>query len=149
MPPSIAALVFLVGIAGLFYLDRTSDAKTSWALSIPVMWLSIAGSRMISQWLSLGSVSLDNPDAYLEGSPVDRLIFTSMLAAAVLVLIGRRRESLELLRRNLPLVLFFLYCLVSVLWSDYPFVAFKRWTKAIGNVAIVMVVLTDPTRASP
>jgi len=144
MPPSLAALVFLVGIAGLFYLDWTSDSKTSGALWIPVIWLSIAGSRMISQWLALGSVSLDNPDAYLEGSPVDRLIFAGMLAVAVLVLIRRHRESRELLRRNLPIVAFFVYCLISVLWSDYPFVAFKRWTKAVGNLAIVMVVLTDP-----
>jgi exopolysaccharide production protein ExoQ len=145
MPPSLAAVVFLIGILGLFYLDRTSESKTSWALSIPVIWLSIAGSRMISQWLSLpGGVSLDNPDAYLEGSPLDRLIFTGLLAVGVAVLIARRQQSGQLLRRNLPIALFFLYCLLSVLWSDYPFVAFKRWSKAVGNLAMVMVVLTDP-----
>jgi exopolysaccharide production protein ExoQ len=145
MPPSVAAVVFLVGIAGLFYLDRTSESKTSVALWIPIIWLSIAGSRMVSQWLSLsGGVSLDTPDAYLEGSPTDRLIFMGLLAVTLCVLIARSKQSGELLRQNLPIVIFFSYCLISVMWSDYPFVAFKRWTKALGNMAMVMLVLTDP-----
>jgi O-antigen ligase len=47
-------------------------------------------------------------------------------------------------RRNLPIVLFFAYCAASIVWSDYASVAFKRWTKAAGDLVMVMVVLTDP-----
>jgi O-antigen ligase len=45
--------------------------------------------------------------------------------------------------------LFFAYCAISVLWSDYSFIAFKRWTKAVGDLAVVLVVVTDlnPTAA--
>jgi O-antigen ligase len=41
------------------------------------------------------------------------------------------------------------YCGISILWSDYPYVSFKRWTKDIGNIAMVMVVMTeaDPVEA--
>jgi len=38
---------------------------------------------------------------------------------------------------------FFLYCAVSVLWSDYPDVALKRWIKGLGDLAMILIVLTD------
>jgi O-antigen ligase len=105
------------------------------------MW--IAASRDVSQWFEPVS-PVASPDQYLEGSPLDRLIFTGLLVAAVAVLVDRAPRVKELLRANAPLVVFFLYCAVSVLWSDYPFVAFKRWTKAVGNLLMVLVVLTEP-----
>jgi O-antigen ligase len=46
-------------------------------------------------------------------------------------------------RVNPAIVLFLLYCGVSSLWSDYPFVAFKRWTKALGNLIMVLVIFTE------
>ncbi len=148
MPPRLAALVFVIGIAGLFYLDRTSDRdrKTSWALWIPILWLTIAASRMVSQWMSLsGGVSLASQDVYMEGSPLDRWLFTGMLLAGLSVLARRRERVGTLLQQNLPIAVFFAYCLASVLWSDYSFVAFKRWTKGLGNFVMILVVLTDPS----
>jgi O-antigen ligase len=35
------------------------------------------------------------------------------------------------------------YCGISILWSDYPDVAFKRWIKAVGSLTMVLIVLTD------
>ena len=48
-----------------------------------------------------------------------------------------------LFRNNRLLVIFFIYLGISVLWSDYPFVSFKRWIKDLGNIVIVLVVLSD------
>jgi O-antigen ligase len=86
---------------------------------------------------------LESPDQYVDGSPLDRLILTGLLVGALSVLVARRDRVGALFRANGPLVIFFLYCAVSVLWSDFPFVAFKRWTKAFGNVAMVLVMLTE------
>src|SRR5262245_44612520 len=126
MPPRLAALLCLIGICGLFYLDRSKDERdrTSWALWLPIIWLTFAGSRMLSQWLALSSINFSTPDAYLEGSPVDRLIFTGMVAVAGVILIRRRERTAAVFRQNIPLLLFFSYCLISVVWSDYPFVSF-------------------------
>jgi O-antigen ligase len=33
---------------------------------------------------------------------------------------------------------------MSVLWSDFPFVSFKRWFKDLGNYLVILVVLSDP-----
>ena len=56
--------------------------------------------------------------------------------------------SRSLLRSNGPIILFFAYCALSILWTDYPFVAFKRWVKAVGDVVMVLIVLTDSNRLS-
>ena len=91
----------------------------------------------------------NTPNQYLEGSPVDRLVFSCLLVAGLLVLLGRMRQVQNFLRANTPILLFFGYCGVSTLWSDYPDVAFKRWIKALGDLVMVMIVLTDsqPTAA--
>jgi exopolysaccharide production protein ExoQ len=141
LPPALATLAFVVGILGLFYLDRERESRVSRALWIPTCWMLIAGSRMISEW-RVGT-EIDTPDQYFEGSPLDRLVLAALLAAGLTVLILRGRSARTFLRRNTAILLFFAYCGASVLWSDYSSIAFKRWTKALGDLVMVMVVLTD------
>jgi O-antigen ligase len=143
MLQGVATIVFALGILGLFLLDRDRNSRVSPALWIPVVWLSISASRMVSQWLG-GVGTLASPDALAEGSPLDALIFAGLLAAGLVVLLARGERAGTFLRANGPLLVFFFYCAVSLLWSDYPFVAFKRWTKAMGDLVMVLVVLTDP-----
>ena len=57
-------------------------------------------------------------------------------AVAIGVLVRRSRRASTLLLANLPILIYFLYCFISVVWSYHPDVAFKRWIKALG----------DPTR---
>ncbi len=39
--------------------------------------------------------------------------------------------------------------MLSILWSDFPFIAFKRWVKTLGHPVIALIILTDtdPVRA--
>jgi O-antigen ligase len=39
--------------------------------------------------------------------------------------------------------MFIFYCAVSTIWSDYPNVALKHWIKSLGDIAMVLIVLTD------
>jgi O-antigen ligase len=144
MPSILAVVVFGLGIAGLFYLDRDRDVRTSPALWLAIAWMFIGASRMLSQWLGQMPLAPAEEGLYLDGSPVDRFFLSALLVAALLVLLKRTADSGRLLRANGPLIIFFLYCAMSVLWSDYPFVAFKRWTKGLGNITMVLVILTDP-----
>ena len=142
MPPGIATIVFAAGILGLFWLDRDRKTHTSVALWIPVIWMSIACSRPVSQWFHLGA-PMDTAGQVLEGSPVDRAVYSGLLAAGIVVLLTRRKVG-KLLRASWPILLFFLYCAFSILWSDFPETAVKRWPKALGDLVMVLVVLTDP-----
>jgi O-antigen ligase len=40
-------------------------------------------------------------------------------------------------------LIYFLYGLVSIIWSYHPDIAFKHWIKAIGDLAMVLVIATD------
>jgi len=140
MNPSLASLICACGIAELFYLDRNSSVRTSKALWLPVVYLWLVGSRPISFWLG-GTPSGTNEQ--LEGSPVDALVFGLLSAAAVVVLIRRRKRALTLLTANWPILTYFFYCLVSISWAYFPDVAFKRWIKAIGDLAMVLILVTD------
>jgi exopolysaccharide production protein ExoQ len=149
MPVQLATLVLCVGIGGLFWLDRDRDIRPSAALWIPTIWLWIAGSREVSAWMwsfgfRYGGSALDSSDLTLEGNPIDRLVYTALLLIGVAVLFRRGQSVGTVLRANLPILLFFFYCALSTLWSDYSFVAFKRWSKAIGDLVVVLIVLTDP-----
>jgi exopolysaccharide production protein ExoQ len=140
----IGMLVFVLGIIGLIVLDRDRQSETSKALWLPVIWILIAGSRSVAQWLHMTPPA--STDLYLEGNPLDRTILTVLMAVALMVLLKRGRQSIAILRSNAPILLFFLYCAISLLWSDYPEVAFKRWFKALGDLMMVMIVLTEPDK---
>jgi exopolysaccharide production protein ExoQ len=144
MAPSVALLLYCIGIAGLFYLDRDKSIRTSRALWLPVIWLWIIGSRPISAWM--GS-SPENDAALqavqLEGTPTDRLIFLILVAAGIIVIVRRAKQTRDLLVTIWPILIFFSYCLVSVFWSDFPDVAAKRWIKATGDLVMVIIVVTD------
>ena len=97
MPPLVASLVFACGIFALFWLDRDREARTSKALWIPVIWLWIAGSRSVSEWLAvMGWGPRLNPgNTYLDGSPTDRAVLAALLVLGLIVLIIRRKSFLR------------------------------------------------------
>ena len=143
MPPQLALIVFVFGIAGLFYLERRRGIPSSPVLWLPAAWVFLGASRMVSTWIGMAP-SVDTPEQYLDGSPLDRVILSILLGAGLAVLLARRRRTWQLVKANGLMILFFVYCAASVFWSDFPDVAFKRWIKALGNVTMVFVVLTDP-----
>ncbi len=98
-------------------------------------------SRPVSEWIQ--GVPTDRPIVDLDVDPIQRSLFAGLWLIGVLVLLGRRRRVLALLRDNGPILLFFSYCTVSLVWSDYPGVALTRLIKAFGDLAMVMIVLTD------
>ena len=99
--------------------------------------------RMISQWLQSGLSIQGTANAYVDGSPLDRNVLMVFVILAFIVLFRRGRRVTAILQMNWALVLFFAYSAISVVWSDYPDVSIKRWFKAAGDVAMVLIVLTD------
>ncbi len=80
---------------------------------------------------------------YSESSPIDAAFYAVLIVTGVIVLNQRSHRVMSFLRQNLPLLLFFGYCALSVLWSDFPFIALKRWSKSVGDLVMVMIVLTE------
>ncbi len=140
MPPFLALSIWLILLMALLYFDRAEAPKISLALWLPVVWLFILGSRLPSQWLHLGySVEFSE-----EGNPLDRSIDLVLIFLAIAVLMSRSFNWGSFLRRNIALTAYISFALLSVLWSDFPFVTFKRWFRDFGSYLVVLVVLSDP-----
>jgi exopolysaccharide production protein ExoQ len=140
----IATIVYGLGIVGLFLLVRDPKVRTSSALWLPVVWLFLAGSRPVSVWLQQGprTASMD-----MEGSPLDRNIYLALLTWGFIILWKRKARAVKFLRANPPILVFISYCAASVVWSDYPDIAFKRWIKSLGDIVMVLIVLTESQRS--
>jgi O-antigen ligase len=142
MPPNVASIIFVIGILGLFWLDRGRERRVSKALWIPTVWLFFCLSRSLSLWLGLAPAGV-SASTYMEGSPVDALAFEALEVVALIVVICRWRRLRSILRNNWAIWLFFSYAALSMFWSDYPFVTFKHWIKGIGDVMMVMIVVSE------
>src|SRR5215472_459776 len=142
MPPILAVLLWFILLLALFHFDSTKDSKTSAAVWIPITWMFIISSRLPSQWLGTGGGPAIK--AYEEGNPLDRTIFLILMVLAIGVLVARSFKWSRFFSRNLFLTAFLAYALLSLLWSDLPFLTFKKWFRDLGNYLVVLVVLSDP-----
>jgi O-antigen ligase len=143
MQPTIASLICGIGIAGLFYLDRGEKTRVSKALVIPAVWMFLNTTHPLSFWVGMSPPGSYTTEAYVEGNPFDRNVALVLQLAALIVLWGKSAKVGAILRKNRLILVYFSFCLVSVLWSDFPFVTFKRWIKAIGDVQMVLVILAE------
>lgn len=81
---------------------------------------------------------------YEEGNPLDRMVFSVLIILSVGFLLSRSFKWGDFFARNLAIVTFVSFALVSVFWSDFPLVSFKRWFRDLGNYFVILVVLSDP-----
>src|SRR5580704_8367133 len=143
MQPTIASLICGIRIAALFFLDRREKIRVSKALVIPAVWMFLNTTHPLSFWLGMSPPGSYTTEAYVEGNPFDRNVALVLQLAALIVLCGKSAKVGSILRKNRLILVYFSFCLVSVLWSDFPFVTFKRWIKAIGDVQMVLVILAE------
>ena len=143
MPPQAALFVCAVLIAGLFLRDQKNHPGLSLALWIPLIWIFIIGSRSFSAWIHLGSVQLSTIDGYAEGSSLDRNFLLLMFAVATVVVLRRKLQWSSLFRQNRLIFGFVLFCLISVVWSEFPLIAIKRFVRFLGVLPMVLLVLTE------
>jgi exopolysaccharide production protein ExoQ len=143
LSPTIASCLTVAFIIFLFRRDFREKPDITGALWLPLIWMLIICSRQPSDWLNTfglhsGAVTLE------EGSPFDAFIYFALIAAGAYVLNKRHVHLSEIIRENRWLTIFFVYCFLAIFWSDFPFVAFKRWIKVLGHPIMALIVLTEP-----
>ncbi len=139
MNPSVASVICAAVIAGLFFLDQEKTVHVSRAPWLPGIWIWIIGSRPLSLWFD------SRPTTYVltEGSPLDAAVFAVLVTVAVGVVIRRKNRTRTLLLANWPISIYLLFGLVSITWSYHPDITIKHWVKAVGDLAMVLVIATD------
>lgn len=140
-----ATLFTIFVIVSLFRMDRSDEGKAPKALWVPFVWLFIESSRPVSAWVIL-NVPGNTTNAYIDGSPLDRNILTVLMVIGLFFLFNKGGRIGAILKSNPAILLYFAFCLVSLTWADYPFVVFKRWIRSVGDVEMLMIVLTQQDR---
>lgn len=146
MPRQVATLLCFAAIFLLLRLAREPGEKVSPARWVPFCWMFLAGSRFLSQWLSGLNLYRGGGSALggaAEGSPIDMPAFLLLMVLSVGVLLQRKLSWARIVADNKALAVFYLFGFVSILWSESPGVALKRWLKSLGTVSMALVILTD------
>jgi exopolysaccharide production protein ExoQ len=144
MPPVLALVLTLALILFLFRRESRQKRGVSSAIWVPTFWFLINGSKLVSQWLAILGVHVAAPSSLEDGSPIDAGVHFALIFAGLFTLNQRSVRLSEFVRNNRWLTIFLVYCLVSVIWSDFPFVALKRWIRILGHPIMALVILTDP-----
>ena len=144
LSPSLALFLTLALMAWLFRRDIREKPDISSALWLPLLWLVLGSSRPVSEWLNIFGLPVSGAASVEEGSPLDSLIWFGLIIVGFCVLAKRQVRLSEVISNNGWLIFFLVYCFISITWSDFPFIAFKRWLKVLGHPIMALIVLTEP-----
>jgi len=128
---------------GLLWFDPAKETKVSWALWVPLTWMFFMGSRGLGQWLSGTTSAGGIAEALEEGDPLNRTVNLVLFFLSITILVSRSFRWGKFFARNRALTVFLLFALASVLWSDFPFPAFKKWCRDLSDYSMALVVLSD------
>lgn len=143
MPPQLALIICTVFVIFLLWLDQKQTSKISVALWIPTIWILHTASKPLAVWFEL---SEGDPES---GSPVDRVFLSGVLCLGMLILTRRKFNWSHAIKEHKWLMLMIGYMLISISWSDIPFISFKRWIREFTALVMALLVATerDPRKA--
>lgn len=144
LPPPVALLLTIAFVIFIFRRDIRERPNVTGALWIPLVWMLLICSRPLTEWLRIVNLPVGGASSAEEGSTLDACVYLALIVAGIYVLFQRQVTLSQVFRNNGWLVAFLLFCFISILWSDLPFVAFKRWIKVLGHPIMALIVLTEP-----
>lgn len=136
----IALLLFAA--AAIYLIRKKAGPKLPKHLLVPLLWMVFILSRSFSQWLSFRS-DYGGMEVELEGNNLDASILLALILLGLGILFRRRIRLSELIKENPALFLFYGFAVLSFIWADFPFIAFKRWMKWFGSLVMVLVILSE------
>ena len=142
MMGTVATLTFLLWLIWVYYQDAKERVMVSSAVWFVVAWVAMYGSRSVTEWFS-GEGDISQQVTRDEGNPLEASVSLSLIVAGVVTLFRRRIHLSSVIKGNVWLCIFYLFWLLSIVWSDYPMITLKRLIKDLGNIVMILVVLTD------
>jgi O-antigen ligase len=141
MPSQLSLVICILFVLWLLRLERKQTPNVSFALWLPTIWMLCIATKPLGIWFG---AEID-----VEGSPLDRVVYTGFLCLGTFLLVLRRFNWSSAIREHIWLMLLLGYMLLSILWSDIPYTLFKRWIRELLAVVMAFLVLTeqDPRQA--
>ena len=146
MPPDLALLVWLILVVALFWFDPAKEPQISAALWVPLTWIGLMASREPSQWLDGNNWMAGGAliaESFQEGNPLNRTISLLLLLLGIGILLSRSFRWGAFFSRNRVLTVYLVFALISVVWSDFPFAAFRKWSRDLTAYVMILVCLSE------
>jgi O-antigen ligase len=96
-------------------------------------------SRPLGNWIGGAAGERLSED----GSAIDRWFLTALITCALTVLIKRKIDWGRIFRENAWLMFLTVFLLITTIWSEYPFISFKRWVRFAATPLMALVVVTE------
>ena len=74
-------------------------------------------------------------------NPVNQIVFSVVLFLSMISLFSKREQLVNLIISEKFLSLFLLWCLISIIWSQYSFISLKRLIQVLSAVTASLAVL--------
>lgn len=140
MPPVLILILCAVFVLFLLRTEHRQFPERSLAFWVPTIWLLLSCSKPMGVWFGMSGANLE------EGSYLDRIALSILLVTALLILIQKRFDVLNVLKQNIIVLLFIVYTLISIFWSDLAYVSFKRWIREV-SIPFVMAMVISSTQS--
>ena len=137
LPPQLALLIFIGFAAFVVWLDKLQFPEATRALWVPTVWLFTVSMKSLSTWFGSPGYGIE------EGSALDRNFLIILICVAIGVLFRRRFSLASALREKPWLAVLFVFMLISISWSEVPFMSLKRWVREASTILMGCVVLTE------
>ncbi|OGL43428.1 MAG: hypothetical protein A2W05_00345 [Candidatus Schekmanbacteria bacterium RBG_16_38_10] len=137
MPPQLALIICIIFVLWLLHLERKQAPNVSRVLWIPTIWMLSIASKPFGVWFMSAGADAE------AGSPLDRVFLSVILCLGLIILASRKFSWSRAIKENSWLMLLVSYLLVSILWSDIPFISFKRWIREVVAVVMAFIVMTE------
>ena len=138
MPPILALFLCFIFCIGLYIRDIKNESDVSVALWVPTFWMMLCSSRSLDLWFTPR-----RDIAIGEGGSIDRIFLITLITITSLVLYQRKVDWHKIYRGNAWILILYVYMLISIIWTESPLISLKRWFRTLGDLMVVMVILTE------
>jgi exopolysaccharide production protein ExoQ len=137
MPSSLALLLCVGFVWYILKLERHESTQVSGAVWIPILWILAIASKPLGDWFLSEASDIES------GSPLDRYFLSLLLCVGIWVLSRRGFDWGRALRENFWVAILIAFMFVSILWSNVPFMSFKRWIRELTAIVMAFVVVSE------
>jgi exopolysaccharide production protein ExoQ len=81
---------------------------------------------------------ITHPADIVTSSPFNQILYSSLYLIAIVGLFSKRQVIFDFVKEEKFLSLFLVWSFLTVFWSNYPVVSFKRWCRFFGMIIVFL-----------
>ena len=82
-------------------------------------------------------------EAATAGDPVARGVYILLIIFGMLIYFNRRGNLSDFIRANQALLILYAYVLLTITWSDLPWISLKRYVNICGSLLMAFIVVSE------